>query len=119
MQKSISTCLLALSAQAAFQKLQTVYDGYYYDTFFEGTDWSTMTTMDEGWGVTLPGNSMLVLQNQEWSGLDYSFKPNLRGGFMRYWVYLDNMQSGCVAGVYLVATNAACDVEQQMTEGDQ
>jgi hypothetical protein len=40
--------------------------------------------------------------------------PALRGGSINYWVNMANMQSGCVAGLYLVTLNSACDADAAM-----
>lgn len=63
MQKSLQAALLALGAQAEYNLMQSVYDGYYYNVYWKGTEWSDIMSADEGWSAILPGNSMLVLQD--------------------------------------------------------
>jgi len=65
----------------------------------------------EGWELTMPSNSMVVLQDKKWDGPEYAYKPELRGGSISYWTYMQNMDCGCVAGAYLVAVNDNCNVE--------
>lgn len=50
----------------------------------------------------MPNNSLIVLQEDAWSGMDYAYTPKLLGGSISYWAKMDGMESGCVAGVYLV-----------------
>lgn len=59
----------------------------------------------------MPANSLLVIQDEPWDGMDYAYKPSLLGGTLSYWVKMQDMKPGCVAGLYLVALNPACDIE--------
>jgi len=61
----------------------------------------------------MPHNSVVVLKDEPYDGSDWNYTPNIQGGSINYWVLMDNMGSGCVAGVYLVAMNDSCDVEKQ------
>lgn len=40
--------------------------------------------------------------------------PAIRGGSINFWVWMGNMESGCVAGLYLVAMNTSCDADASM-----
>ena len=66
----------------------------------------------------MPPNSLLLLKNIPWVGQEFSYKPSLLGGSISYWVSLDKMNSGCVAGVYLVAMNEVCDAEGAKSGSD-
>lgn len=63
-------------------------------------------------------NNLLVLHNIPWLGQEFAYKPSLLGGSISYWVSLNDMNSGCVAGVYLVAMNEACDAEADKSGSD-
>lgn len=56
----------------------------------------------EGWQLNMPSNSVVVLKDEPYDGRDWNYMPNIQGGSINYWVLLQNMGSGCVAGVYLV-----------------
>lgn len=80
--------------------------------YFKGRDWNTQhEILENGWTVVMPANTSIVLQDQAFDGYDYSYTPYIRGGSINYWVRMTDMDCGCVAGVYLVALSAGCDVE--------
>lgn len=70
---------------------------------------------ENNWTVEMPANSLIVIQDEAWDGVaDYAYKPSLNGGSLNYWAKMDaNMPAGCVAGVYLVALNSACDIDSK------
>ena len=65
----------------------------------------------------MPSNSLLVLKENQWVGMDYAYTPSVLGGHVSYWAKLDGMESGCVAGVYLVRQSASCDLESSNSDG--
>ena len=67
----------------------------------------------EGWQLNMPSNSVVVLKDEPYDGQDWNYMPNIQGGSINYWALMQNMGSGCVAGVYLVGQNESCDVEKQ------
>jgi len=108
--------MLSIAAQAKYSSLKTIKDGKLEKKFFTSHFGAENKVSYEDWQVDMPNNSMIVLQDKGWDGPDYAYKPLLRGGSVKYWVLMDNMDAGCVAGVYMVAVNDNCDVEKAFND---
>merc|ERR1712156_994028 len=54
-----------------------------------------------------------LFKNPKFSGDSFAYKPNLMGGSIEYDVSLGGVNSGCVAGVYLVESdNSRCSPDE-------
>lgn len=73
-----------------------------------------LSVTTDNWQVTVDPNTAILIHDQAWVGSDYAMTPALRGGSINYWVNMASMQSGCVAGLYLVTLNSACDADAAM-----
>lgn len=111
MQKFNITCLLALSVAAEYQEINVRENGTVGAKYFKNLTNEDHIMSEENWTVSMPANSLIVLQDENWDGQEYAYKPSLNGGSFSYWVKMENMNASCVAGVYLVALNSVCDIE--------
>ena len=67
----------------------------------------------EGASMEVMANNSLSLQESQFSGDSFAYKPNLMGGSIEYDVSLGGVNSGCVAGVYLVESdNSRCSPDE-------
>ena len=111
MQKFSYTSLLALSVAASYQEINIRHDGTIMPKYFKNLTNEEHIMSEANWTVSMPANSLIVLQDKDWDGQEYAYKPSLNGGSFAYWAQMTNMNASCVAGVYLVALNSACDIE--------
>lgn len=92
-------------AQDGFLKFSVDVDGSEIIKYLTNKEWSEAYTSDDRKEIQMRGNNSLFLRESEDEDLRSSslFKPLIRGGSISYTVDLSTQNSGCVAGVYLLA----------------
>ena len=120
MQRFISTCLVACAAQASFQTYNVLENGTVIEKQIRRANGGDQPVVSyENWQVNLPASTSLVIQDMAAVGYDYAYMPALRGGSINFWVYMGELESGCVAGLYLVTLSEACDAEAAQSRDPQ
>ena len=64
-------------------------------------------------------NNSMSLQLSQTEDVAANFKPYVRGGSIAYDVNLSAVESGCVAGVYMVETDGRCDPNAEKGSSSQ
>lgn len=115
MQKFISSCLVAIAAQAEWSNFKVIEDGSIVNKSIKRANpGDPLETSYEDWQVAVPANTSILIHDNPYAGSEYAYMPAIRGGSINYWVYMGQMESGCVAGVYLATLNEACDADAAM-----
>ena len=99
---------LAGAAQATFQTLNIEVDGVPQPSYYKGQKWSDVYEGDTQDIVEIKMNNNIFLKEKAEVSQDSDFHFDLRGGSMTYTVDVSRIDCGCVAGAYLVQTNANC-----------
>lgn len=95
-------------AAAEYQSWALNENGAMKDLWVRSQDFSSASAI--GTQMTLQNNNNVFVQSEALDGMDYSYKPNLRGGSIQYDVFLAWHDCGCVSSIYLVDTeNPSCD----------
>jgi hypothetical protein len=121
--KQFAVAILAAIASAQSQNgwmaLNMVKDGNDYPDgyFVRSQDWSTATVQDKT--LTIGGNNSMAIQLSQTEDVAANFKPYVRGGSIQYDVNLSAVNSGCVAGVYMVETDGWCDPNAEKGSSSQ
>lgn len=81
-------------------------------------DWSSAEKLDAT-NVEIDSNSKLFLRSYEDTRNKSMVRPKLQGGSIEYDVNLENQDSGCVAGVYIVQTKDRGDCSNTDQNGER
>lgn len=115
MKQTFVAALSMIAVQASdYFSINLEVDGYEYEKYVQQIDWFEHSTVtNDGYGVTIPNNSQILLKNYAYDGQAYAFKPYLRGGSLQYTVDLSGVNAGCATGVYAVALDSECEEWQE------
>lgn len=116
--KKFAAAIIATAAFAQdWEAVEVEVDGSTKELYSYSKDWSS-AAFDKN-AIQINGNNSLPIQRSKSSSDSATFKPTIRGGSISYDVNVSGVNSGCVAGVYLVETdNSRCSPATSQAAGD-
>ena len=116
--KKFAAAIIATAAFAQdWESIDVAIDGASKELYSYSKKWSSAAFDKDA--IQINGNNSLPLQRSKSSGDGATLKPIVRGGSISYDVNVSGVNSGCVAGVYLVETdNSRCSPATSQSPGD-
>lgn len=117
--KKFAVAIIAAAANAQeWESFEITQDGLTKGMFSQSKEFSVAYI--EGKSMEIMGNNSLSIQEAQQASDSSAYKPNLMGGSIEYDVNLAGVNSGCVAGVYLVESdNSRCSPNESQDQKPQ